>query len=47
MEHFICLQDLVSVKTDMDSGHMTVLGHINHKIVCTPDFESLLEASAS
>ena len=40
-------QDLVSVKIDpsQQSGDMTVLGHVNHKLVCTPDFEHLLNST--
>ncbi|MGH0181413.1 UNVERIFIED_CONTAM: hypothetical protein FKN15_006499 [Acipenser sinensis] len=38
------LQELVSVGTgDGRTGDLTVLGHIRHKLVCSPDFESLLE----
>lgn len=38
------LQELVSVGTgESRSGDMSVLGHIKHKMVCSPDFEALLE----
>ena len=38
------LQDLVSVRTDGDSGgEAAILGHVEHKLVCTPDFEMLLD----
>ncbi|KAM8974685.1 DNA-directed RNA polymerase III subunit RPC4 [Pelodytes ibericus] len=38
------LQELVSVSVgEARSGEMMVLGHIQHKLVCSPDFESLLE----
>lgn len=38
------LQELVSVGLgDSRTGEMTVLGHIKHKLVCSPDFESLLD----
>nr|XP_060643199.1 DNA-directed RNA polymerase III subunit RPC4 [Anolis sagrei ordinatus]XP_060643200.1 DNA-directed RNA polymerase III subunit RPC4 [Anolis sagrei ordinatus]XP_060643201.1 DNA-directed RNA polymerase III subunit RPC4 [Anolis sagrei ordinatus] len=38
------LQELVSVGIgDNRSGEMTILGHVKHKLVCAPDFESLLE----
>ncbi|XP_077162801.1 DNA-directed RNA polymerase III subunit RPC4 [Paroedura picta] len=38
------LQELVSVGIgDNRSGEMIVLGHVKHKLVCAPDFESLLE----
>ncbi|XP_070621250.1 DNA-directed RNA polymerase III subunit RPC4 isoform X1 [Erythrolamprus reginae] len=37
------LQELVSVSIgDNRSGEMIVLGHVKHKLVCAPDFESLL-----
>ncbi|XP_060063518.1 DNA-directed RNA polymerase III subunit RPC4-like [Ylistrum balloti] len=39
------LQDLVSIETrpgGRDGGHMAVLGHVNKRLVCTPDFDSLL-----
>ncbi|XP_030057873.1 DNA-directed RNA polymerase III subunit RPC4 [Microcaecilia unicolor] len=38
------LQELVSLSLgDGHSGDMTILGHVKHKLVCSPDFESLLE----
>nr|XP_038023042.1 DNA-directed RNA polymerase III subunit RPC4 [Anas platyrhynchos]XP_038023043.1 DNA-directed RNA polymerase III subunit RPC4 [Anas platyrhynchos]XP_038023044.1 DNA-directed RNA polymerase III subunit RPC4 [Anas platyrhynchos] len=38
------LQELVSVGIgDSRTGEMIVLGHIKHKLVCSPDFEALLE----
>lgn len=38
------LQELVSVGIgDGRSGELTVLGHVKHKLVCSPDFEALLE----
>ncbi|XP_038603270.1 DNA-directed RNA polymerase III subunit RPC4 [Tachyglossus aculeatus] len=38
------LQELVSVGIgDSRTGEMTVLGHVKHKLVCSPDFESLLD----
>uniref|UniRef100_A0A8C6S7M8 Polymerase (RNA) III (DNA directed) polypeptide D n=1 Tax=Neogobius melanostomus TaxID=47308 RepID=A0A8C6S7M8_9GOBI len=40
------LQELVSVGTEGKSGDLTVLGHIQHKMVCSPDFEALLRSSA-
>lgn len=37
------LQELVSIGLgDGRKGDMTVLGHVKHKLVCSPDFESLL-----
>lgn len=40
------LQELVSVGTEGKTGDLTVLGHIKHKMVCSPDFEALLQSSA-
>lgn len=38
------LQELVSIGIGENrTGEMTVLGHIKHKLVCSPDFEALLE----
>ncbi|CAM9765391.1 unnamed protein product [Bubo scandiacus] len=38
------LQELVSVSVgDNRTGEMIVLGHVKHKLVCSPDFEALLE----
>ncbi|XP_005886272.1 PREDICTED: DNA-directed RNA polymerase III subunit RPC4-like [Myotis brandtii] len=38
------LQELVSLGLgDSRKGDMTVLGHVKHKLVCSPDFESLLD----
>ncbi|NXE71470.1 RPC4 polymerase, partial [Calcarius ornatus] len=38
------LQELVSVGIgDNRTGEMMVLGHVRHKLVCSPDFEALLE----
>ncbi|XP_067879220.1 DNA-directed RNA polymerase III subunit RPC4 [Heterodontus francisci] len=38
------LQELVSIGIGENrTGEMTVLGHIKHKLVCSPDFETLLE----
>ncbi|KAM6954289.1 DNA-directed RNA polymerase III subunit RPC4 [Aplochiton taeniatus] len=36
------LQELVSIGTGDSRHDMSVLGHVKHKIVCSPDFESLL-----
>ena len=37
-------QELVSVGLgDSRTGDMTVLGHVKHKLVCSPNFESLLD----
>ncbi|XP_026199945.1 DNA-directed RNA polymerase III subunit RPC4 [Anabas testudineus] len=40
------LQELVSVGTEGRTGDLTVLGKIKHKMVCSPDFEALLQSSA-
>ncbi|XP_055023811.2 DNA-directed RNA polymerase III subunit RPC4 [Misgurnus anguillicaudatus] len=37
------LQELVSVHTEGKRGDMSVLGHVKHKLVCSPDFQALLE----
>ncbi|XP_072917632.1 DNA-directed RNA polymerase III subunit RPC4 [Hemitrygon akajei] len=38
------LQELVSIGIGENrTGEMTVLGHIKHKLVCSPDFETLLK----
>lgn len=39
-------QELVSVNTEGRAGYLSVLGNVKHKIVCSPDFEALLERSA-
>lgn len=37
-------KELVSVSIgDNRTGEMIVLGHVKHKLVCSPDFEALLE----
>ncbi|XP_029960322.1 DNA-directed RNA polymerase III subunit RPC4 [Salarias fasciatus] len=40
------LQELVSVHTEGKTGNLTVLGNVKHKMVCSPDFEALLESRA-
>ncbi|XP_012718816.2 DNA-directed RNA polymerase III subunit RPC4 [Fundulus heteroclitus] len=37
------LQELVSVQAAEKTGNLTVLGNVRHKMVCSPDFEALLE----
>lgn len=37
------LQELVSVGIEGRSGTLSVLGQIKHKLVCSPDFQSLVE----
>lgn len=37
------LQDVASVRVNGDHGDISVLGHIDHRLVCTPDFETLLD----
>lgn len=39
-------QELASVSAEGRSGDLSVLGNVKHKMVCSPDFESLLEARA-
>lgn len=43
---FSTLQDLVSIRTGMGDGDMTVLGHVHHKLVCMPDVENLMAQCA-
>ncbi|KAL7884136.1 hypothetical protein AOLI_G00069060 [Acnodon oligacanthus] len=40
------LQELVSVGTEGRRGDLSVLGHIKHRLVCSPDFQALLENRA-
>ncbi|XP_024130580.1 DNA-directed RNA polymerase III subunit RPC4 [Oryzias melastigma] len=40
------LQELVSINPEGKTGTLTVLGNVKHKMVCSPDFEALLEKSA-
>uniref|UniRef100_A0A3Q3WZY5 Uncharacterized protein n=1 Tax=Mola mola TaxID=94237 RepID=A0A3Q3WZY5_MOLML len=40
------LQELVSIGTEGRTGDISVLGNVKHKMVCSPDFEALLESSA-
>lgn len=39
------LQDVVAVHTEDNRSEMVCLGHTNHRLICTPDFEHLLSAS--
>ncbi|XP_045211717.2 DNA-directed RNA polymerase III subunit RPC4-like [Mercenaria mercenaria] len=39
------LQDVASVKVNGEQGDISVLGHIDHRLVCTPDFEMLLDST--
>ena len=39
------LQDLVSVHTEKDPPEMVCLGHVNHRLIAVPDYESLLGGS--
>ncbi|XP_068250217.1 DNA-directed RNA polymerase III subunit RPC4 [Palaemon carinicauda] len=43
------LQDVVSVDLDEENktGAMTVLGHIGHRLVCSPDLETLVKQKKS
>lgn len=36
------LQDVVSVHTENNRSEMICLGHVTHRLICTPDFERLL-----
>lgn len=39
------LQDVVAVHTEGNRSEMVCLGHTNHRLICSPDFERLLSAS--
>ncbi|XP_068703947.1 DNA-directed RNA polymerase III subunit RPC4-like isoform X1 [Montipora foliosa] len=39
------LQDVVSVHTENNRSEMICLGHVKHRLICTPDFERLLTSS--
>lgn len=45
--HTKCLlfQDVVAVHTEDSRSEMICLGHVNHRLICTPDFEQLLSTS--
>lgn len=38
-------QELVSISSEGRTGYLSVLGNVKHKIVCSPDFQALLESS--
>ncbi|KAF3850772.1 hypothetical protein F7725_012544 [Dissostichus mawsoni] len=38
--------ELVSIRSEGRTGDLTILGNVKHKMVCSPDFESLLESRA-
>lgn len=38
-------QDLASIRTSNESGDLTVLGHVKQRLVCTPDFNMLLNTA--
>ncbi|XP_041792324.1 DNA-directed RNA polymerase III subunit RPC4 isoform X2 [Chelmon rostratus] len=40
------LQELVSIGSEGRTGDLSVLGNVKHKMVCSPDFEALLESHA-
>ena len=42
-----CVQELVSVRVADGEleGDMAVLGQVTHKLVCVPDFETMLDDS--
>ncbi|XP_049434931.1 DNA-directed RNA polymerase III subunit RPC4 isoform X2 [Epinephelus fuscoguttatus] len=39
------LQELVSIGAEGRTGDLSVLGNVKHKMVCSPDFEALLESN--
>ena len=39
------LQELVSVRAEQDRPQMAVLGQMLHRLIVTPDFESLLDSN--
>ncbi len=39
------LQELGCIRNEKPEPKVTVLGQLSHRLVCTPDFESLLEQS--
>lgn len=39
------LQDVISVHTENNRSEMICLGHVKHRLICTPDFERLLTSS--
>lgn len=42
---FVVFQDVVSIHPDSSGdGDLSVLGHVSHRLICTPDFDSLLQA---
>ncbi|XP_076450359.1 DNA-directed RNA polymerase III subunit RPC4-like [Babylonia areolata] len=41
------LQEVVSVRTDEEDKRMTMLGHVQQKLIVAPDFKSLIQKAAS
>ena len=41
------LQQLVCVRPNPPHSKMTVLGQLSHRLVCSPDFETMLQDSIS
>ncbi|XP_052818034.1 DNA-directed RNA polymerase III subunit RPC4-like [Mya arenaria] len=39
------LQDVASVRVEGNKGDISILGHVDHRLVCTPDFETMLDVS--
>ena len=39
------LQELACVRKEKPEPKLTILGQLSHRLVCTPDFDSLLEQS--
>ena len=46
--HFVFVKDAVSVRVPEnpgEEGELTVLGHVTHRLVLAPDWDSLLQKS--
>ena len=46
--HFVLVKDAVSVRVPEnpgEEGELTVLGHVTHRLVLAPDWDSLLQKS--
>ena len=41
------LQELVGIRTEQEQPEMTVIGQLSHRLICTPDLESLLDTGAA
>jgi len=38
-------QDVACLRVNDSVGDISLLGHVDHRIVCTPDFETLLDST--